>query len=82
MDNMIHTVTLVKKNGERIEGIKANVQKKKIYISRSDILIETGDLIHRKMSNGGEETYEVIDPGFFEAQGGIEAHYQMSVKKD
>src|SRR5690554_5742652 len=74
-------VILLKKNGDRVEGIKASVQAKKIFINRSDILIETGDLIQRNMSNGGEETYEVIDPGFHESFHGIEAHYQMTHRK-
>lgn len=74
-------VTLLKKSGERVDGIKASVQSKNIFINRSDILIETGDLIQRKMSNGGEETYEVIDPGFHEGFGGIKAHYQMTHRK-
>lgn len=78
---MKDTVSLLKKNGEKTDGIKASVQKRKIFINRSDVLIETGDLIQRKMSNGGEETYEVIDPGFYERHGGIPAHYQMDVKK-
>ena len=75
------TVKLLKKNGKVFEGIKASVQSRKIFIQRSDILIETGDLIQRNMSNGGEETYEVIDPGFHEDQGGIPACYQMTHKK-
>lgn len=74
-------VTLLKKNGDRVEGIKASVQSNMIFIRRSDILIETGDLIQRKMSNGGKETYEVIDPGFHERFGSIEAHYQMTHRK-
>lgn len=72
------TVSLLKKNGERIDNIKASVQSKKIFIHRSDILIETGDLIQRKMSNGGEETYEVMDPGFHERHGAIAAGYQIT----
>ncbi|MBZ6971715.1 hypothetical protein JJJ10_22250 [Klebsiella grimontii] len=75
------TVSLLKKNGERVDNIKASVQSKKIFINRSDILIETGDLIQRRMSNGGEETYEVIDPGFHERHGAIAAGYQMTHKK-
>jgi len=75
------TVSLLKKNGERKDGIKASVQKKKVFIEGSSILIETGDLIQKKMSNGGEETYEVIDPGFYERHGGIKAHYQIDVRK-
>lgn len=80
--NMLNdNVTLLKKNGDRVEGIKASVQAKNIFINRSDIFIETGDLIQRNMSNGGEETYEVIDPGFHESFHGIEAHYQMTHRK-
>ena len=71
-DMLNDNVTLLKRNGDRLDGIKASVQSEKIFINRSDVLIETGDLIQRKMSNGGEETYEVIDPGFHEGFGGIE----------
>jgi len=74
-------VSLVKKSGERVDNIQASVQAKIIFIDRSDILIETGDFIQRKMSNGGEETYEVLDPGFHEEIFGISAHYQMTHKK-
>ena len=37
--------------------------------------------MQRKMSNGGEETYEVIDPGFHEKLHRIPAGYQMDVRK-
>lgn len=80
-DLLTDTVVLLKKNGESIEGIKASVQKQKIFIQRSDVIIESGDLIQRKMSNGAEETYKVIDPGFHERFHGIPAGYQMDVKK-
>ena len=78
---MNDNVSLVKKSGERVDNIQASVQSKKIFIDRSDILIETGDLIQRKMSNGAEETYQVIDPGFHEGLLGIPAGYQMTHKK-
>ena len=74
-------VSLVKKSGERVDNIQASVQAKKIFIDRSDILIETGDFIQRKMSNGAEETYQVIDPGFHEGLFDIPAGYQMTHKK-
>lgn len=44
-DMVNDNVTLLKKSGKRVEGIKASVQSKKTFINRSDILIETGDLI-------------------------------------
>jgi hypothetical protein len=48
---------------------------------QSDILIEIGDLIQRKMSNGGKEIYEVINPEFYEKTYSIPAHYQIKHKK-
>ena len=80
-DLLTDTVSLVKQDGTRVEGIKASVQKNKIFIQGQDHLIEPRDLIQRKMSNGGEETYEVVDPGFQEQFHGISAGYQMDVRK-
>lgn len=80
-DLMTDIVSLIKKDGARVDNIQSSVQDKKIFIDRSDILIESGDFIHRKMSNGAEETYEVIDPGFHEKFHGIPAGYQMRCKK-
>lgn len=75
------TVSVLKQNGERYDGVKASVQSGGIYIMRSDILIEPMDIVQRDATNGGRETFEVLDPCFYEAHGGIPAHYQMKVKK-
>lgn len=77
MDLHRDTVSILKLNGEKHEGIKASVQRNKTFIKGSDLLIETGDLIQRKMSNGATETYEVIDPGFHEGGNLISAGYQI-----
>lgn len=74
-------VSLIKKNGESIHDIKSNVTSNIIFITYSGELIESGDLIQRKMTNGAIETYEVIDPGFKEGlRGHIPAHYQIKHK--
>jgi hypothetical protein len=39
---MRDTLSLVKRNGDRTDGIKGSVQKNKIFINRSDIAIEKG----------------------------------------
>jgi len=78
---MTDTVNVLKQNGEVISDVNSSVQKDKIFIQRSDILIATGDLIQRAMSNGAEETYKVIDPGFHEKFHSIPAGYQMDVIK-
>jgi len=78
---MTDMVSLIKKDGTKINDIKSSVQGSKIFIDRSDILIESGDLIHRSLSNGAEETYRVIDPGFHEGFHSIPAGYDMKCKK-
>ena len=75
------TVSLIKQDGTTVDGIKASVQTNKIFIQGQKPLIESGDLIQRKMSNGAEETFEVIDPGFHEKFHSIPAGYQMQVRK-
>ncbi len=78
---MTDTVSILKQNGESFEGIKASVQSDKILIEGAQPFIETGDLVRRKMSNGGEETFSVLDPGFHEKFHAIPAGYQMTVVK-
>ncbi len=80
-DFMTDNIIVRKQSGELLEGLKASVQRDKIFLERSDVLIEPRDLIERHTSNGAVETFEVIDPGFYEAFHGIKAHYQMSVRK-
>lgn len=80
-DLMNDPVDLLKKDGSKVEGLKASVQRNKIFMDAGKLLIESGDLILRRMSNGAQETYEVIDPGFYESFGRIAANYQMQVRK-
>lgn len=75
------TVTILKQSGDKIEAVKASVQQNRIFINRTDILIEPDDLIQRKMSNGGIETYQVIDPVFYEGNFGIPGHYEIDTRK-
>jgi hypothetical protein len=74
-------IDVLKKDGTKIESLKASVQKNRLFMNAGKILIEPGDLIQRHMSNGAEETYQVINPGFYEGLGGIPANYQMEVTK-
>lgn len=75
------SLILIKQNGDRYEDIRGSVQGQRVFIFRGDILIEAGDTLVRKMSNGGEETMRVLDPSFFERGAGSGPHYQMKVEK-
>jgi hypothetical protein len=78
---MTDRVTLIKPGGNRREGIPASVQRGKVFIEDSSIIIEPGDVLERVTSNGLRELLEVVDPGFHEKFGGIGAHYQVEVRK-
>lgn len=78
---MTDNIRVIKATGQEFDGLKASVQSKGIFLMQSDVLIEPSDLIQRVMSNGGTETFRVIDPGFHEKFHSIPAHYQMKVQK-
>ncbi|ALO36804.1 MAG: hypothetical protein WDA33_10385 [Alcaligenes sp.] len=80
-DFMTDNISVRKQNGDLLKDLKASVQRNKIFLDRSDVLIEPRDLVERRASNGAIETFEVLDPGYHEAVQGFEAHYQMSVRK-
>lgn len=80
-DLMNDTVDLLKSDGTKKTGLKASVQRSNVFMEANDVMVEPEDLIIRRMSNGAEETYRVIDPGFHEDFHGIKAHYQMEVHK-
>ncbi len=76
---MNDNLKIIKNDNKIIESIKGSVQGNRIFIMRSDILIEKVDIVERIMSNGGIETFEVLNPNFYEKNLGISAHYQMEV---
>lgn len=81
-DEMLNDrITIIRLSGETFENIPASVQKGKIFTNCADILIEAGDFIERRMSNGGIEQYIVKEPGFNEKFGSIPAGYQMTVSR-
>ncbi|CAM2164960.1 conserved hypothetical protein [Paraburkholderia sacchari] len=74
-------ISIRKQNGENFDDRFATVSSDLIVYKGSAPLIESGDLIERKMSNGGTEIFRVIDPGFYEGHSAIGPHYQMKVQK-
>tara|TARA_Y100000296_G_scaffold87324_1_gene132140 strand:+ start:14362 stop:14946 length:585 start_codon:yes stop_codon:yes gene_type:complete len=74
------TVSILKPDGATSPTLKAAISKNQITLENV-FLIEPGDLVVRTMSNGGTETFRVIDPGFKEKFHAIPAHYQMQVEK-
>jgi len=74
-------VTLIKKDGNRFENIRAFVQSDKIITDDPAIPIEDGDVFERALPNGIVERYTILDAGFRQGMGGIKSHYQSVVRK-
>lgn len=81
-DLMRDTIEVLKDNGERSAKIRASVQRDKITIMNPvKLVVDTGDLVIRKLSIGTEETYRVINPEFHEGLHGIPPRYTLHVQK-
>lgn len=78
---MRDNVTLIKKDGNRFENIRACVQSDKIFTNDPAIPIEDGDVFERTLPNGIVERYTILDAGFMQSTGGIKSHYQSVVRK-
>jgi hypothetical protein len=74
-------VCLLKINGNKYENIKASVQVDKIFTSYTSTSIDEGDHLIRKLPNGKEEIFEVIDPVYYSGLGPLEPHYEIEVRK-
>ena len=74
-------VTLVKKDGNRFENIRASVQRDKIFTNDPAIPIEEGDVFERTLPNGIVERYDILDAGFMQGPEATRPHYQSVVRK-
>jgi hypothetical protein len=62
-DMLNDRVNLVRRNGDRTDGIRAAVTSKSIIVDDGQIVIEEGDRIERRLANGVIESYLVLDTG-------------------
>lgn len=58
-----------------------DAKAKEVRIQDPSIVIQVGDEIRRLLPNGVEETFEVIDPVFYQRNSVFPAHYQVKVKR-
>lgn len=79
---MRDTVALIKPDGTRVKGIRASVQREKIFVDDASLPIVEGDIIERERPGGIVERWTVLDAGFHGEFHGIPAHFQMEVRKE
>jgi hypothetical protein len=54
---------------------------KQVTVFDSALIVFAGDEIRRKLPNGSEEAFEVVDPKFFDDFHGIPANFQIDVRR-
>jgi len=74
-------VSLIKKNGERVNDIYASVQGKKIFMDDVSLKTEEGDKLTRTLPNGMEETYLILNAEYFLGVKPLE-HIEIDVRKE
>jgi hypothetical protein len=79
---MNDVVTLVKPDGTRLENNRASVQRDRIMVFDSSLIIDEGDTIERERPGGSVERYTVLDTGYSNEFHGIPAHYNLDVRKE
>jgi hypothetical protein len=78
---MPDTMTIHKPDGKTLEEVRGQVSGNQIIVMDGLLVIEVGDIAERRASNGLRDFFEVTDPGFHESVAGIDAHYQMRVRR-
>ena len=63
------------------ERVAADVQTGMIFINDASVQIAPGYEISRTVPSGLTEVFVVVDPGFYAASHGMEAHYQIKVRR-
>jgi hypothetical protein len=75
-------LTIVSPDGTVRSVEKGLVDSKQIIIPNGKAIISVGDEIRRKLPNGTEEAFEVIDPVYFEGlHGAIPPHFQIKIRR-
>lgn len=52
-----------------------------LMVQDTSVVVEPGDEIRRTLPNGQEEVFDVIDPRFYDTFHGINAHYQIKIRR-
>jgi hypothetical protein len=80
-DILTDELTLVKANGDRLEGIRASVQKDMVFLLDEKLPVQEGDSFERTLPNGQVERLRIADVNFHRGLHGISGHFEIRVEK-
>jgi hypothetical protein len=85
MHNMLSQLTNDPLTLRKLDGttqpFRGRISRNTVITFDSKLPIREGDVVERDLPNGETEQFEIVDAGFQSGYGGIQAHYQMKVRK-
>jgi hypothetical protein len=78
---MTNNPLTLRKGDGTTQPFRGLVTKGQVITFESTLPVEEGDIVERELPNHQTEQFEILDTGFYSAHGGIQAHYQMKVRK-
>ena len=75
-------VTIVHRDGERRECIRASVQRGRVFTHDTTIPISVGDRIERKLPSGQQEVLLVTDVHLWSGNARIRDYYEIAYIRD
>lgn len=74
-------IAIIGPQGEERGTTKAILQDDFAMIQDTMVVVEAGDEIRRRLPNGRDEAFSVVDASYSQGLGGIPAHYQLKLQK-
>lgn len=78
---MTDEISLIKRNGSRVDNISASVQGDTITTFNTSVAIEDGDVYERTLPSRVIERYVILDSGYQKGVAGIPSFYKSKVRK-
>ena len=79
---MNDSVTIVHKDGSKIENVWASVQKEKIFITDVTVSLSVGDRIERQLPSGKREVLTITHVHLWSGRSRISSHYEIAYERE
>ena len=74
-------ITIVGADGTEKGKVRATLTSDLAVVDDTRLQIEINDEVRRRLPNGAEEAFIVLEPTFYDAFHGIRAHYQLKLRR-
>ena len=79
---MTDTIAVVREDGTKQEGIRALVDKGRIFVSDATLPLSTSDRIERVLPSGQAEIFRITYVHLWKGMGSIESYYEIDCERE